>query len=179
MATLRIDGSACDVRLWPGAWASYAASIIRSDLQLLVCPTETTPGAFFHFPMRFGISSSPMLAAAGVHPKEAQELARHSDINLTLSRYTHVGLRDTAAAVGQLPLDCGASSRQGDGHGGNRSRVVVAPMVAPVSCQNLVAADDSCGNVHARTGRCASQRPRPNAVQKLGSCGRKRLIDDR
>ena len=30
-----------------------------------------------------------MLAASGVHPKTAQDLMRHSDINLTMSRYTH------------------------------------------------------------------------------------------
>ena len=29
------------------------------------------------------------LARAGVYPKLAQSLARHSDINLTMSRYTH------------------------------------------------------------------------------------------
>jgi len=29
------------------------------------------------------------LAANGVHPKVAQAIMRHSDINLTMSRYTH------------------------------------------------------------------------------------------
>jgi hypothetical protein len=44
-----------------------------------------------------------MLAAAGVRPKTAQELARHSDINLTMSRYTHVRLSDLSTAVESLP----------------------------------------------------------------------------
>ncbi len=43
------------------------------------------------------------LARGGVHPKEAQDLARHSDINLTLSRYSHTVLADRAAAVESLP----------------------------------------------------------------------------
>ena len=43
------------------------------------------------------------LARAGVHPKQAQDLARHSDINLTLSRYTHTVLGDRANAVEALP----------------------------------------------------------------------------
>lgn len=43
------------------------------------------------------------LARAGVHPKDAMELMRHSDINLTLKRYSHVTIRDRAAAVSKLP----------------------------------------------------------------------------
>jgi integrase len=34
-------------------------------------------------------STASLLAASGVHPKTAQDLMRHSDINLTMSRYTH------------------------------------------------------------------------------------------
>ena len=44
-----------------------------------------------------------LLAAGGVHPKMAQTLARHSDINLTLSRYTHTVLSDEADALSALP----------------------------------------------------------------------------
>ena len=43
------------------------------------------------------------LAANGVHPPTAQRMARHADINLTLSRYTHVGREDEAKAVEGLP----------------------------------------------------------------------------
>jgi len=43
------------------------------------------------------------LARAGVSPKTAQELARHSDIRLTLGLYTHTNLDDRAAAVRRLP----------------------------------------------------------------------------
>jgi hypothetical protein len=42
------------------------------------------------------------LVRAGVAPKDAKELARHSTITLTMDRYAHVGIRDTAAAVGRL-----------------------------------------------------------------------------
>jgi hypothetical protein len=35
--------------------------------------------------------------------KTAQELARHSDIRLTLGRYKHKTLYDLGAAVAQLP----------------------------------------------------------------------------
>jgi len=43
------------------------------------------------------------LAQAGVHPKLAQSLARHSDINLTLSRYTHTTRGQESAALAALP----------------------------------------------------------------------------
>jgi hypothetical protein len=44
------------------------------------------------------------LVNAGVMPKDAKELARHSTITLTMDRYAHVGIRDTAAAVARLSL---------------------------------------------------------------------------
>ena len=44
------------------------------------------------------------LVNAGVMPKDAMELARHSTITLTMDRYAHVGIRDTAAAVAKLVI---------------------------------------------------------------------------
>lgn len=44
-----------------------------------------------------------MLAAGNVHPKLAQRLARHSNINLTMSRYSHTLLADEARALDALP----------------------------------------------------------------------------
>ena len=54
-----------------------------------------------------------LLAASGVHPKTAQDLMRHSDINLTMSRYTH-SLRDRqVTAINSLPnLDSQANQVQ-------------------------------------------------------------------
>jgi hypothetical protein len=43
------------------------------------------------------------LERAGISPKMAQVLARHSDIRLTLGVYTHVELHDQTAAIGALP----------------------------------------------------------------------------
>jgi len=52
-----------------------------------------------------------MLAASGVHPKVAQSLMRHSDINLTMSRYTHTVHGQLARAVESLPdLACPPNS---------------------------------------------------------------------
>ena len=43
------------------------------------------------------------LSRAGVSPKTAQSLARHSDINLTMNTYTMLGVLDQAAGVEALP----------------------------------------------------------------------------
>ena len=43
------------------------------------------------------------LARGGVHPKTAQDLARHSDINLTLGFYTHTLVSERAEALNVLP----------------------------------------------------------------------------
>jgi integrase len=44
-----------------------------------------------------------MMAKSGIHPKMAQTLARHSDINLTMNRYTHIMLEDQVTALNKLP----------------------------------------------------------------------------
>lgn len=47
------------------------------------------------------------LARAGVSPKVAQTLARHSTISLTMDRYTHIGLADPAVALEQVrAIEC-------------------------------------------------------------------------
>ena len=60
------------------------------------------------------------LAKSGVHPKQAQDLARHSDINLTLTRYSHTIMpdlssgpdRETARATGTDGLCLQASLQE-------------------------------------------------------------------
>ncbi|UCF00257.1 MAG: tyrosine-type recombinase/integrase, partial [Planctomycetota bacterium] len=44
-----------------------------------------------------------LLAAAGVHPKTAQEIMRHSDIRLTMDYYTHFMTGQEHKAVESLP----------------------------------------------------------------------------
>ncbi len=44
-----------------------------------------------------------LLAASGVHPRIAQSIMRHSDVNLTLSRYSHTLTGQEAEAVKKMP----------------------------------------------------------------------------
>jgi len=43
------------------------------------------------------------LMQSGANVKVVQELARHSTPELTLNRYSHIGLHDTSAALNALP----------------------------------------------------------------------------
>ena len=74
------------------------AEMMQSDF-LCYCNHD---GLFadFHSMRHLFITS---LERAGIRPKMAQVLARHSDIRLTLGVYTHVELHDQTAAIGALP----------------------------------------------------------------------------
>lgn len=62
---------------------------------------ETADGEIDFHALRHSFGS--MLAAAGVHPKTAQTLMRHSTITLTLDRYSHSFREAETAAVNALP----------------------------------------------------------------------------
>ena len=117
-----LRGKPAQQRLWPGSWVNHAAKMVKADLVAARAawvgkaanPEEKEQrqasaflafrdeaGRVFDFhSLRHQYVSS--LAAAGVHPKIAQTLARHSTITLTLDRYTHVGLYDLSASVNSL-----------------------------------------------------------------------------
>ena len=87
--------------LWPGKWP-HQAVMVRCDLEPAGIARQDGAGRFVDFhSLRHTFTSR--LARAGVTPKVAQALSRHSDINLTLNRYTHVGVHDLADAVDRLP----------------------------------------------------------------------------
>ena len=48
-------------------------------------------------------TTGSLLAASGVHPKVAQTIMRHADINLTMSLYTHTLKGQESEAVKSLP----------------------------------------------------------------------------
>ena len=48
-------------------------------------------------------TTGSFLAASGVHPKVAQSIMRHSDINLTMSIYTHTLTGQDSQAIDSLP----------------------------------------------------------------------------
>ncbi len=88
-------------KLWPGSWAGRAAEMLRIDLAVAKIPYVDSAGHTFDFhALRHQYITS--LTTGGLHPKMAQQLARHSSIDLTMKRYTHLNLHDVAGAVEQV-----------------------------------------------------------------------------
>ena len=76
--------------------------MLRDDLADAQIPYENKSGRVFDFhALRHQFISN--LASAGVHPKVAQQLARHSSISLTMDRYTHLQSADVTNALHELP----------------------------------------------------------------------------
>ena len=74
---------------------------LRNDLDAAGITYVTDAGiADFHSLRHTFITN---LVAGGVHPKVAQQLARHSSITLTMDRYSHLGLIDMTAGLAALP----------------------------------------------------------------------------
>jgi len=77
------------------------AAMFKKDLKGAKITIDADRGKADFHALRHTFCS--MLASSGVHPKTAQELMRHSDINLTMSRYTHTFRGQTATAINTLP----------------------------------------------------------------------------
>jgi integrase/recombinase XerD len=71
----------------------------RTESDFLAYCSEDGLFADFHSNRHMFITS---LERAGLSPKMAQTLARHSDVRLTLGVYTHVGLHDQTTAIESL-----------------------------------------------------------------------------
>jgi hypothetical protein len=75
--------------------------MVKMDLERVGIPYITREGvADFHAVGRH--THITELLRNGASLPEAKELARHSDIKMTM-RYTHIGIGDQAKAIRQLP----------------------------------------------------------------------------
>ena len=87
------------------------ARMIRRDLDAAEVPFETDSGRVDFHSLR--ATYITYLVAAGVSPKEAQVLARHNDVSLTLRVYTKLNAFSLARAVERLPdLNTSISERE-------------------------------------------------------------------
>jgi integrase len=104
---------------WPGTWSRRAADMIGEDLEAAGIAAEAAGAVFDFHALRHQYGS--LLAAAGVRPKAAQELMRHSTVNLTMNIYSHVPLADLAGTVNQLPAPPSARKKATGTSGGTSS----------------------------------------------------------
>lgn len=78
------------------------ARMLRADLEAAGIPIRDGSGRVVDF-HALRTTFGTRLARAGVHPKLAQDLMRHSTINLTMNLYTMTVLGERAAALAKLP----------------------------------------------------------------------------
>jgi integrase len=90
--------------VWPGTWAERGAEMLRRDLEAAGIPyaVEGPDGPLYADFHALRHSYITLLQQMRATAKQAQTLARHSDVNLTLRRYTHASLAELGEAVGVL-----------------------------------------------------------------------------
>ena len=76
--------------------------MLRLDLEDAKIPYVDDAGYYADFHALRHTTGS-FLVASGAHPKVVQSIMRHSDINLTMGRYTHVLRGQESKAVAELP----------------------------------------------------------------------------
>ena len=97
-----LDGLDPDEPLFPGLAKKKTWLMVKKDLERAGISYRTKQGvADFHAAGRHTYVTE--LLRNGTTLPEARELARHSDVWLTM-RYTHIGLEDQAKALSGLPL---------------------------------------------------------------------------
>lgn len=78
------------------------AKMLRRDLVATEIPYKDRNGRYVDFhALRHTFITN--LARSGVHTKLAMDLARHSNINLTMAYYTHTEVNERATALQKLP----------------------------------------------------------------------------
>jgi integrase len=96
-----LSGVTAKDKLFPGLAGKKTWLMVQKDLAVAGIPYRTDRGiADFHAAGRH--THITELLRNGATLPEAKELARHSDVNMTM-RYTHIGIEDQARAVASLP----------------------------------------------------------------------------
>jgi integrase len=118
-------GKMPDVKAFGGTHkrlTSTTAKMLRADLADAGIPYVDEAGRFADFHCLRHTTGS-LLAASGCHPKVAQSIMRHGDINLTMSLYTHTLRGQESEAVRSLP-DLSLPSRESLRASGTDDRAV-------------------------------------------------------
>ena len=100
--------------LWHGSWAAneHAAAMLPIDLKAAGIAYRDDHGRVFDFHALRG-QFATSLARAGFRFRVAQQLMRHSKVDLTMSVYTRPALVDLQAGLEALPPLPGSDPRTG------------------------------------------------------------------
>jgi len=129
--------------------------ILRADLKAAEIAYSDAQGRFadFHALRHTFITN---LARAGVTPKAAMDLARHTDINLTMARYSHTRVEDRARAVAALPNLDQQPDTQEMRATGTEDKASALPECLP---ENL---SEPLNRLASTGSKKRKQRPKPN-----------------
>ena len=101
-------------------------------------------------------TTGSLLAAAGVHVKLIQTIMRHSDINLTMSRYTHIFAGQESDAINALPdLSLPSESQR-------QVKTGTYDSVADSLCSKLAL---KCGEKEVNGGKCGQNMVKSEVPQ--------------
>jgi integrase len=104
-----------DQKLFPKLARRRTWLMVKKDLERIGIPYETPEGiADFHAAGRH--THITELLKNGATLPEAKELARHSDVKMTM-KYVHIGIKDQAKALSQLPWKGGKANGESDQKG--------------------------------------------------------------
>ena len=107
-----------------------------------------------------------LITRGGVHPKLAQQLARHSDINLTMSRYSHTLFADEAEALDVLPQFPGDSKN--DSAGDRAELAATGTDDSPVTPRGKNGLQDSLQERAAKPCNSPHRRASKNDLNRAG-----------
>lgn len=88
------------VRAFPNMWKKCGAIMLAKDLEAAGIERKNGQGIVDFHALRHTFGT--LLARAGVAPKIAMDLMRHSDVNLTMALYSHTVLQDRASALEKI-----------------------------------------------------------------------------
>ncbi|TWT41394.1 Tyrosine recombinase XerC [Botrimarina hoheduenensis] len=117
------SGLSPDAKLFPRLERRRTWLMVKKDLERAGIAYRDSKGRVADFHAAGRHTHITELLRNGASLPEAMELARHSDVRMTM-KYTHIGLEDQAKAIAKLPageswLHYGCTSEHADGHKGS------------------------------------------------------------
>jgi len=100
-----VAGKLPNIKVFGGTYKQLTirtSDMLKADLAAAGIPYRDEAGRYRDFHSLRHTTGS-LLAAAGVHPKVAQSLMRHSTVELTMNRYTHIFAGQMSDAIDKLP----------------------------------------------------------------------------
>ena len=161
----RLKGAAAPADPVFPRWAYPTHKTFQADLAAAKIPKVDADGVHVDFhSLRVGMVSA--LAAAGVHPREAQILARHADVKLTLSTYSDPRLLNVRGALARLAVPADRLSR-----GLSHSPDVPVPLLAATGTDRAPAARAQTAPEGGAGGQGPAKKVAPRPGLEPGTYG--------